>query len=133
MKKLCFVILFIFVSCKYNGNFENLITDDNKRWVFYYKHPDSLNKEDKSTYFFNTFLKNSTIKTYVFINGKENMTYNFESQNSKMDKWKYNESDSTLSMFGNNYKVLRYDSDTIIVKKIKSNTNQFLINRNPSK
>ena len=113
MKKVfykCIFLLFIsFCSCSTESEFEKELTNKSKKWV-YVDNP--------------TFNKNATINFYLKFS-KSNVCTNYSLKNDEKSgesgKWSYSEKDSSLSVFGHEYKFLKINEDSIYVKYKKEN------------
>lgn len=93
------------LSCEKENNFEILLTDKTKKWV-YIDNP--------------TFNKNSIISTYIkFEKNNTCSNYNISDDTKKYsgsDEWEYSEKDSSFIVFENKFKFIKVRGDSIYVK-----------------
>ncbi len=107
VKKIFLLTLtIIFFSCRKQSELEYILSNDSKKWVY---HVDKKKIDPGMPLLaYNIFNKN----------GNSTLYYTFASGDTpiKTTKWKYSEKDSVLNMFGTEFKVLKFQEDTIFLE-----------------
>ena len=127
MKKYLFVLLLLTLfSCNRQTDFEKKLLKS--KWV-YYPYYKVENKLDIRTYL--KFYEDGTAKNLDIDSAEEN--FNFYEGKKTDDTWEYSQKDKKLIIFGNEFKVLSVEDDTIrLFKKDEYKVLLFKIEKNKS-
>lgn len=104
------LLIFVIVSCKKNGSdFEKTLV--NNRWIYY---PAKEVKDSVRFIYYLKFYENRKCKNFYI---SSDIEYNLlESEDDKND-WDYDENTNVLIVFGNHFKILSVNNDTIHMQK----------------
>ncbi|UOK42202.1 MULTISPECIES: hypothetical protein [Flavobacterium] len=110
MVKYIYILLLttIFFSCKNESELEYILSDDSKKWILDFNQKKNDPEMPLPPPPYNIFNKNGNVTLYyTFVDGETPI---------RTTKWKYSEKDSVLNMFELDFKVLKFQEDTIFLQ-----------------
>ena len=127
IKKIFFLsIIITFSSCE-KSEFENLLSNPDKKWCYI-----NNNKYDKNS-IINWYMKFYTNGDFENLSVTNNQKLILLDGQYKDCFWKYSKNDSILELCDSQYKILKYEKDTIHLMALKDNFKCLFINYNPKK
>lgn len=116
------LILFFLLGCSdKKGELEYLICNDSIQYWNY-----NMIRDKQNVWFTFSFNKNGDVIKYSF-NKKKNKRWFFDDNHVPgYGKWNVSK-DSIFSFMGSSMKIIRYSEDTIYVKDVETNANEYFI------